>query len=184
MLRNYDYFCCLGVLIVGIWRVGFFFLVVVNPAVHFGTASCICLQLYPALKRITPNLPQCERRTKRGGVCVSHEGIFGIRPTGAIGFWRGKMHVHIRRQHLVLGPYVQMLAWSLLPHKRNAPALLWFCGWHWVSVQRALGMSETSAWEVEARWPRFIVVFLCQVSQEERLGDHKHLFFFQMILCF
>lgn len=38
------------------------------------------------------------------GVCVSPEGFFGIRPTGATGFWREKMHVHIRRQHLVLGP--------------------------------------------------------------------------------
>lgn len=39
-------------------------------------------------------------------MCVSPEGAFGIKPTGAIGIWREKMHVHIRRQHLVPGPHV------------------------------------------------------------------------------
>lgn len=37
---------------------------------------------------------------------MSPEGVFGIRPTGGTGIWREKMHVHIRRQHLVLGSQI------------------------------------------------------------------------------
>lgn len=65
---------------------------------------------------------------------MSQEGIFGIRPTGAISVQREKMHMHIRRQHLVLRPHVQMLALSLLPQKRNAASALSFCVWQWVPV--------------------------------------------------
>lgn len=64
-----------------------------------------------------------------GGVCLL-KGVFGIRPTGAIGVRREKMHVHIRRQHLVLGPHVQVLALSLLPQKRDPASALSFCVWH------------------------------------------------------
>lgn len=79
-----------------------------------------------------------QRGEKTGDVRVPHEGFFGIKPTGAIGIWRAKIHVHIRRQLVVLGPHVQMLAFSLLPQKRNAASVLSFCLWHWVSVGKGV----------------------------------------------
>lgn len=73
---------------------------------------------------------------------VSHEGIFGIGSTGAIGIRREEMHVHVRRQHLVLRPHVQTLASSLLPQQGNAASALSFCGWHRVSAQRGSGWAR------------------------------------------
>lgn len=77
---------------------------------------------------------------------MSHEGIFGIRPTGAIGIGREKMHAYVRRQHLVLRPHVQMLESAATKEE---------CCFGAVVLRGALGLcakgfrvSEVSVWEV------------------------------------
>lgn len=104
MLRNYDYFCCLGVLILFIyifpWTCSSFW------HAELDLLAVVPRQLW-CLKKITPSLPQCREVKTRGGVCVCLlRGFLASDQQEQPAFGGKKMRMHIRRQHLVLGPQV------------------------------------------------------------------------------
>lgn len=129
MLRNYDYFCCLGVLL---------YFIFFKPAVHFDIMTYILLRTVPRQFQSYKNYSQLTssagRWKKRGGG-VTRGDLW--RQTNRSSRCPGEeMHVHVRRWHLLLGPHLHILAMSLLPQREvwllqaaSSTCVLWDLGW-------------------------------------------------------